>query len=827
MRKWFSFRPGKPQESNHKFSNRLSPEARQEDLQYYLAQLEQNSIPEPQNRSRKKVWLLLGSCGCLAVAIVLLLLFGGAKVIGLNSSSNSLKEEYLSLEQKQTDPLQNLLSLTSTYLTNLRKQNSLWSGSMSMKLKNPYEGDYVLDYSYDIKGEMTKDYSITSMGFSLNNAPVGTSNYFCDAKTHNTYVSFPDYSKKHLKANQYNSSFSSALEAWNVAQYDNLSKVYTKAIHSMAKADSLSHKEDVEYKIGNLITTCNCYEVNLTRKDFSSVESEIYSAIYKEQTDLPSFISDVFVYLDILLTSTKAEDTPIITMKVYYKDDQILGRTFSFLSEEFPLEVHIGNLPIDNEFAFLLYFATNTPENTSSPVFSLQINAIKYNRSYNGSFSLQTPDVSTNGTFSGLLYGNSNTLFPINGKLSGNIVYTNTIEGYPESFSLFVNSTKDQMNLNLQLMDKMSSLVQVPDITSEIDMDSTDEDAIDNFEVGEDIVSAFKENMDNENSGDNDSGEFMHFSWIGSLNLSAKITNTLTITPPEIHPENVANNLEEYSDLVSTEPIEKLFNNFYKAKDSTTQFTHDEAVTAIKKGYLCEDFANMTALLDYYINSTSSFDPTTYGLNEATTIDPFGDYEEYPYYDEISSSRVPPIPENAVQIAMPDTYDVTIDTAQSSIHDIVSSYTNRTLNPFETGTGTNLVIHGNIYQGNSTYTESNQISCTQFGDAPKGAKASEVFIWVYYDTLTKKIYNAYIEIYGTTLTSEALSNMGAELAHVLDPSHTTEEYKHSYFGDDTSYLLSRVKSDKGQTNISLYINTEYASNNEMPYYYALELTHKN
>lgn len=805
MGKWFGLRPGNPQDNNHKFSNNSTQEIRQEEMELYLTQLEQKNAPVSRNRSIGKLRLLLGIFGGLTVATTLFFVFDGPKALFSTASWDSVKEEYLALEQKESDPLQTILSQGASYLTNLRSKDTKWSGSMNMWLNNANTNDFELNYSYDIDGAMTKEYSSASMGLSLNKSSVGITNYICDTKSHESYVSFPDYSTKFLKADQYNTTFSSILEAWDVEQYKTLAEMYTWAINSMAETGSFSHNEEVKYTVGNLSTTCNSYEITLTKEEFSSIESAFYTALIEDKANFPSSVNYGLYYLDIIFSTLSEDDSPFITMKVYYKDGQILGRTFSLLTENHPYEVSIGLLPMGNEYAFSLSVAKNEPGYTPTALYSLQFDAIGYNHKYNGTFSFQIQDILANGTFSNFSFDFGNTTFPLNGQIFGNITYATDVSGYPRTFIIKAISRQDQMNLKIALKNKLA--------TQEEDTDTIPVDEMDKY-------------YDSPSS----SSYFETYSWSASMDITAKITDNLTFSPPNILSENVANTYEEFSNLVSNEPIETMFNNFYKAINSTTKFTHSEAIAAIKRGYLFEDFPSMSKTLDYYIYGSSYFDPLEYNLDQTTILNPFGDYEIYPYYDEtyeaVYGESYKKELQGAVQIAVPDAFDTTLEKAIPSLGEIINSYTNVTLGSYITNSEKNVVVRGNIFTGPNTYTENNYASCTQSTEPSKDAKADQISVYIYYDTLNKKIYYVSIEFYSTQLLSDTVASMAAELAHVLDPSNTIEEYLAPFKGEDSFYSQTSDYTGKGQTTINMSSYAETSMLNGMQYRYTLDFNHK-
>lgn len=812
MKKWIHRQISNKQNNSLMYQNRNEPEEQQKEMEAYLATLYKAQTPTKTLHIPYKKMLILGSIITLILGTVVYIFLGKGNLLSTTSPNASSMDTYLTMEKAYVDSFDKHLLKGTTLMETLRSKDTHWKGNMDinflpmgfyvstepMDSSTPQKISSLSDFHYDIDAYLTKSFATATLDLNLNDIDIGSGTYFKYAKDSNTYMYYPQYSARPVDTTLTNPDINSLLSSELTTLYPFIKTFYPVLIEKLAKEGDLNYEKETQYKVGSLSTTCDSYTLTLNKKQMLRILDAQYTGFFMNentnQTTFLSFIQKILLYIrNKLMEDNEQKDTdPFFHMTVYYKENNILGRTLTLNFPEGPVNINIGSLLVEDEWVMDCSVLSNTFFNVNKKLFSFQVNANNFHDTYNGSFSIAFGETTMEGVFSKFSMYSNNSIFPISGEVSANISYGNESAGYPTKFSAKIINANNKLKLTAQL-------------TNEAESGNY------NFEYS--------------------SSSFASVYLTGSLDLTAEVVDEIDMKLPATTVDNVINDWESFADAVSEQPVERLLNNYCKALYSDTLFTRPEAITMIKKGGFYPLVPNVSKLLDSYNYGSSYHYDMDYDIIQDENLAPayinfLGDYSSYnvydvPYYNENMKEAI----KDVKKIPQKHTFETTMDETLDKIIDTISKNTTMFFAGDETSTSVTLMKHGNIFKGTHALASTTSVVLRRRGLYTYDNMSSES-LTINYDTFTNKIMNIYLELPVSNLEPFDFTTLSCELAHILEPSRTTKEYLTLLTGSGT--INGHIENDNGVTMINIYshVNTT-GPNNIREYYQSLDISHQN
>ncbi len=787
MNKWFSWRSADRQDVNLKYQKKDEPDKQIEAMERYLVQLKAKNSPKTVNKISRKLILFFGGCTALAIGVSLFFLYGRGR-IGNSEMSDAphTKDTYIALENSYAESFDTFLSKGMGIIENLKEKNTHFTGNMGINFINQYI-NAVPKFSYGIDGYLTKDFISANLDLTLNKVPIVSNTYYTPSGSDSDYFYIPEYSRKPIKTELINPDSNVAGIQYLFSLYPLIKKYYIQAIEKLSKEANLTYKEDVEYKVGSLSSTCNAYQLTLTRQQVVDIIADIFWDLSKDKkitepnSKMEDLVQGFFTKALVSLSMNIEPLESMISMTVYVKDNEILGRTIEVLDGDISTSsLFIGSLQVDNEYAFDIYEQDITDSNVDqTKLFNLYVH--NFNHTYSGSFSYSN----INGTFSKVKVASEDCLFPISGELNVKYRLDESTNRTSKTISLKVMSFKDKLQL--------TGSISYADVISETGASYYDNTLC-----------------------------------VTDINITAEPVEQVNYTPPETDSHNVISNWEDLAKDLSDQPIENLMNLYCKAFNSNTRYTHNKAIESIQNGNLYSFIPDISSMLRYSINGESYYNIYEDWNNGSNgTIDYIGDY-----WTGINASEFPDIDFTDKNVLKNLSYAAPINTftttADDSTDKIIRLFKERLDKDFKIDDEQNqndVTVYGNVFTGKKEYFVSSYIFLYNLNSSMVDYDVQNDLIYIQYDHLSGKILSIYAEFPNSNILPDDFREIACELAHIIDPQRTASAYLREMSGD--TEFTGSFKDKTGATSFTTSSSPGYGENNEPYYIHFISLSREN
>ena len=800
MKRWRYNHSADRQDIRTKYQNKDNPDRQKEEMELYLSQLEEAYSPVVVKRISRKSILILGLFVTLALSTTLFFLLGGGKRLtsALSSSSNSM-DTYVKMEEAYADSIDKLLTMGLDTFENFKAKNTHWTGNAGIDYINK-PSSIPPKFSYRVDGYLTKDFLSTNLDLSLNDTHIGTKIYYTYPESNSLYFYYPEYYTKPTDLQLVTQNNSSSILKSLPTFVPLVKKYYKELIGAISKDATISSEEEVDYKVGSLSMTCSSYKLTLTAKQVSKIATELFLKLSVDN-ELPMDKSELSGLLQAFFTNISYNpdesildmnlDGININMTVYYKDDKILGRNIDIEKEHLTSSLFIGGLQIKNNYAFDIY-AIADKDFIDNQAIAFHLSTHNFHNTYSGSISFSSNANNFEGSFSQVKLGSGNSLSPISGELNINYGFDSSGTRNINALFLKVTSTKDKLEVKSSLTYDNSGLTQIDLLYS--------------------------------------GGAAIYCN--GNLDLTATTGEQVKFSPPATTSGNILTNWEELANSLSNQPIEKMLNGYCKAFESSTRFTHKQAIDAIKKGHLYSFIPNISSMLNLYNMGDTYYDSFEYGITDYATIDFIGDYmqseEDYGTYEDLFKLYNLTDSKQVINdLAFPTTQDTAIDK-------IIQLYKDKFGINFKVDDSQiyhYVTQYGNIFTDKAKYSINSTKILKPGMSSPIDIECPDYTITIQYDGISGHILYIYIEFPSSHLPPGDFRKAALSLANIVDPgkdflaySFSSIDYSSSIHPDDQDLSFTRSFPDKtGSTSLTIDSVPSFGELNDTVYYHSMSL----
>ncbi len=782
MRKWFYEKKKPSKEPDNRFRNREPADVQTEAMELYLSDLTNKQTHTKKAKPSGKRLLAYGICFALCIGSLLFFLLGGGKRLqSLLNKEENLRAEYLQLEKANESPITQTVSTISELLTNFMAKNTHWTGYYNASYGDYREynsGHY--SYNYTIDGHLNDKFAMANLDLSLANTKVGTTSLYKEFGTNTSVVSLPEYSSKAVDMN----IFSPQLEINYLEDFACIRSLianhYDNLMSQFIQKASISYYKEGDYTIGHITSPTDYYEFTLSKAKAFELAKEFLSEISSdsELNNMSSELSVKIQYIaamgSIFLSETKHEQNdskPYVTLKVYCKDEQLLGACLTLLDENTPITIFLGKIQMDNEtfYRFYIHGDTDTDDkkdtedesDTTAQVNMLdcQLNIVNFSNKYNGDFTISDDNQEYSGTFSDVTFDDNATICPISGRLVSHVTS---------------QDPNDHSSIELQ--------IELLTINNELKIAGTKNNITSIYDEYTDFSSSYSEFVDSQKPVSKQT----------AFNISVETEAPDAISSPITASTSIANTWEEFASALNNEPIENYVNNYCKAFGSTTSFTHANALALVKNGYLFPFFPDRYRLANLFSGDYSYYVAEDFNLEYGTPINILGDYEVYPPTDGEDIDNY--IAENLKDVpleATKNTFNLTIEEMDELI-DIIQQASATRLKKSQKDENYFYIL-GNIFTSHKCYKRScsknwsSEINSNDFSDPlssdsltsdyydPEDSLSQPTNLSIQYDTASNKVLSIYLDYNFSGINVNDLHNFMASIVHFVDSRVAKED----------------------------------------------------
>ncbi len=745
-----------------KFQIRSDEETQAEEMELYLNKLNKVEVPKVKKSLSVKVKVALCSGTILALGLVFIFLLDGGNKLKSAFSSPSTKDTYLALEKSYSNSMEELFTTSSSIINKIKENNTQFSGNMKLQFYSDFSDIFAPLYQYDINGYLTKECSSATLALSLNDEHIVTNDFYKKAGEDSFYFDFPEYDSKLIDLNLQTDQQYSKLLNYLMAIAPSIRTYYSQLIDTLADKGTITYHDDVGYKVGNLSTTCSSYDVSVTSKQYNDIIKKLIGDILEDNT-LGDKISNLKPFFLAYLSNMTSDS---MTMTVFCDDTKILGRSIQLDINGRTFILYIGSLEVKNEYSFDCYLQEYTEDQSDGYIANLNVSASNFRNTYSGSISLSMNNIKLEGTFSKVTF-NPDALFPLSGKLKANYITADEIPGLPNALDLDISTIQDKLQVYANLY----------------------------------------HDKEFHNSTTNDEVAIGYSCYCStSLNLTAEPSVNIAFTPKETSKDMVCTSWKDVSDSLSNQPIENIFNSYVKAFNGKTKYSREKALKMIEDGYIYPFFPDMAAMSGYYNYGTSYYNASDYGIEEGTQINILGEYITYPTTSYSSAADyINEYLPDATPLYQDEVFTTTVDQTIESILTLCKKDANLDFHVITDNTIDSITIYNNIFTGEKNYSAVSSLQLYKNVNTPIAGEMAIYTISILYDAITKKIQYVSFNFPYSLLTDDQFIDFSCKLAHIIEPSITTEEYSSHFYRNGLlgGYAIGSFLSGEQKATITL------------------------